>query len=174
MKILVGYASAHGSTAEIAEFIGKELADRDFDVTVMNVADVTNVDAYNAFVLGSAIHAGMWLAEMSQFFERFQAKLKTAPIAFFVTCVRVLEEGGYEHVMREYINHKVLDPLNIREITAFAGRLEMNAVDWDERWTLAARYDGLRTPGTYNNDFRDWQAIRRWARRMADHLLLPG
>ena len=56
MEILVGYASAHGSTAEIATFIGKELEQREFKVTVANVADIKSLEGYNAYVLGSAIH----------------------------------------------------------------------------------------------------------------------
>ncbi len=170
MNILIGYASAHGSTAEIAEFIGRELAQRGFTITVRNVADVESVDEYDAFVLGSAIHAMMWLTEMSQFLEHFKDKFQEAPVAFFITCIRVLESDGYEHVLQEYVNHRVLDQLNLKSLTAFAGRLEMSAVDWDERWTLAARYDGVTPPGTYNNDFRDWDTISAWAQQIADIL----
>jgi menaquinone-dependent protoporphyrinogen oxidase len=171
MNILVAYASAHGSTAEIAEFIGKELAHRDFKITVSNVVDVTSVDEYDAFVLGSAIHAGMWLTEMSRFLERFQPKLAVAPVVFFMTCIRVLEPDGYQHALRDYVNQRVLDQINLKDLTAFAGRLQMDAVDWGERWTLAANYDGLTPPGTHNNDYRDWAKIRAWARKIADKLL---
>ena len=172
MKILVAYASAHGSTAEVAEFIGKELAHRDFDVTVSNVMDVQSVTPYNAFILGSAIHAGMWLTDMSQFLDRFQNDIKDAPVAFFITCIRILEPNGYDHVLREYVNHRVLDRMNVKRLTAFAGRLDLDNVDWEERWTLAARYDGLEPPGSYNSDFRDWDAIRAWTTKVADDLLI--
>ena len=47
----------------------------------------------------------------------------------------------------------------------------MSAVDWEERWTLAARYDGAGAPGSYNNDFRDWDLIRAWTSRVAEDLL---
>jgi menaquinone-dependent protoporphyrinogen oxidase len=173
MKLLIAYASAHGSTVEIAEFIARELREHDFDVTVLNVVNVDSVDAYDAFILGSAIHATMWLHEMSQFLERFEAALKVKPVLFFVTCIRVLEPGGEQHVLREYGNHPVLDKLKLKALTAFAGRLELSAVDWDERWTLAARYDGKAPPGHFNHDFRDWEKIRDWARSAAD-LLLPA
>ena len=173
MKLLVAYASAHGSTAEIAEFIGKELGKREFDVTVQDTAEVQSLEGYDALVLGSAIQAGMWLTEMSQFLDRFQPVLAVKPIFFFVTCIRVLEPDGYKHVMQEYLYHQVLDKMNIKAVTAFAGRLELDAVDWDERWTLAARYDGANPPGTYNRDFRDWNKIRAWSQHIAD-ILLPA
>jgi menaquinone-dependent protoporphyrinogen IX oxidase len=83
----------------------------------------------------------------------------------------VLEKDGYEHALKEYVNHRMLDALNIKSVTAFAGRLELNAVDWEDRWTLAARYDGKEPPGSYNRDFRDWHKIRAWAHEVADKLL---
>ena len=174
MNILTGYATAHGSTAEVADFIGQELERREFAVTVANVADVISVADYDAFVLGSAVHDGMWLTEMSQFLERFQDKLKIAPMLYFMTCVRVLEQGGEAHARQEYANHRVLNELNVKEIAVFAGRLELETVDWDQRWTLAARYDGSRPGGSFNRDFRDWEKIRAWTQRAADHLLMPG
>lgn len=174
MNILVAYATAHGSTAEVAAFIGQELEKRDYSVVVANVTAVTSVNDYDAFVLGSPVHDGMWLTEMSQFLERFEDRLKAAPVAYFMTCIRVLEDDGYDHCLQEYVNHRVLNDLNITEITAFAGQLELDAVDWDERWALAARYDGNSPPGSYNRDFRDWDTIGDWARQVADSLLLPG
>lgn len=170
MNILVGYASAHGSTAEIAQEIGKVLQEYKLNVTVANVADVESVDDYDGFVLGSAIHAGMWLTEMSQFITRFGDKVAVRPFYYFMTCIRVLEDFGTEHVVTNYINHQIMSKLRPREIVAFAGRLEMNAVNWEDRWTLSARYDGSGVPGSYDNDFRDWDKIREWARHVADDL----
>ncbi len=173
MQLLIAYASVHGSTAEIAEFIGNELRQRDFTVTVKNMNDVESVDEYDAFILGSAIHGTMWLQEMSVFLDEFKDSLTVKPLLVFITCVRVLEPDGYAHVLREYVNHPVLDKLNLKSLTAFAGRLDYSEIDWNERWTLAARYDGNRSPGSYSQDFRDWNKIRNWAASVAD-ILLPA
>lgn len=170
MNVLIGYASAHGSTAEVAQFIGSVLKEKGFTATAAEVAHIQSVEGYDAFVLGSAIHGGMWLTAMSQFLTRFENQLAEKPVFFFITCIRVLEEGGYQHAIEEYVNHTMLEKIGARELTAFAGRLEMNAVDWQERWTLAARYDGLQPPGSYNNDFRNWDAIRAWAEKVAGQL----
>ena len=170
MKILVGYASAHGSTAEIAQEIGKVLAEYQYTVTVADVAEVTAVDDYDGFILGSPIHAAMWLTEMSQFLSRFNDQLAVKPFYFYITCIRVLEADGMEHVIKEYVNHAVLNRLHVRETTAFAGKMTLQDVDWDERWTLAARFDGQNPAGSYNSDFREWDKIRQWARHVADGL----
>lgn len=170
MKILVGYASAHGSTAEIAEFMGRIFEERQFEVKVANVATVESVEDYDAFVLGSAIHAGMWLTEFSQFLSRFEETLMAKPVYMFITCIRVLEADGYQHAVENYVNHSVTNKIGVREIHPLAGKLEMSAVDWNDRWTLAAQYDGSRTPGSYNNDFRNWDAIRDWTTHVANKL----
>jgi menaquinone-dependent protoporphyrinogen oxidase len=170
MKLLVAYASAHGSTAEIAQFMGRILAAYDIDVTVANVADVEDVSEYDTFVLGSAVHANIWLQEMLQFIDRFHKQIEPKTCFFFITCIRILEEGGYEHVIREYVNRKLLEALNVREVVAFAGKLEINAVDWDERWLLALRYDGATVPGRFNHDYRDWEAIAKWTISIAKEL----
>jgi menaquinone-dependent protoporphyrinogen oxidase len=170
MNVLVGYASAHGSTAEIARFMADILEERGLKATVSSVAEIESVDAYDAVVVGSAIHGGMWLTEMSQFLAKFADALAKKPVYVFITCIRVLEEGGYQHSIEEYVNHSVLDKIGVRDVAAFAGKLEMNAVDWQERWTLSARYDGSEPPGTYNNDFRNWDTIRAWTVKVVEQL----
>src|SRR5687768_15627525 len=71
MKVLIAYASMHGSTEEAARFIKRILDAFNLDVTVAAVQDVESVTNYDAFILGSAIEGGMWLHEMSIFMERF-------------------------------------------------------------------------------------------------------
>ena len=75
MKVLVGYATVHGSTVEVAQRIGDVLTQQGLDVTVADVKTLTHVDGYDAFVLGTAIHAGTWLPELKGFFRAFESQL---------------------------------------------------------------------------------------------------
>jgi menaquinone-dependent protoporphyrinogen oxidase len=162
-KILIGYASAHGSTAEVAEFIGKVLQEHDFEVTVRSVDDVTAVSDYDTYILGSAIHAGMWLTPMSVFFEKYEDQMAGKPVYFFMTCIRVLEPDGKQHALANYVHHETMEKLAVRDIGVFAGKLSWDEIDLQERWTLSLRFDGMEVPGVRNDDFRDWSAIRAWA-----------
>ena len=54
-KILVTYASRTGTTAGVAEAIGKTLAESGAEVDVRAVADVKDLTPYDAVVAGSAI-----------------------------------------------------------------------------------------------------------------------
>jgi menaquinone-dependent protoporphyrinogen oxidase len=172
MRILVAYASAHGSTREVAEFIGRILSAYSANVTVADVRDVQKIDQYDGYVLGSAIHGGMWLQEMCAFTDRFTQKLASKPSYFWITCIRTLEPEGYEHARKYYVDHKTLESFNVRDIAVFTGKLNTSAITRQEQWYLAANYDGKIAAGGIKHDFRDWQAIASWAVSIARDLNL--
>ncbi len=170
MKVLVGYATVHGSTAEEAQRIADVLTKRGHIVTVADVKTLTHVDGYEAFVLGTAIEASTWLPEFKAFFKAFESQLADKPIYIWVNCIRVMEEYGMSHVMEFYMEPELTKNLNVRSRTAFAGKLDLKTVDWDERWSLAARYDGHAWPTNFDGDFRDWDKIDEWATLTANDL----
>jgi menaquinone-dependent protoporphyrinogen oxidase len=167
MKVLLGYASAHGSTAEIAKEIGQIVKGYGLDVTVEPIQDVQNIESYDAFIFGTAIHAGTWLPELTTFLRKSLSRIGNKPTYFFITCVRVMEVDGPQHVMEFYMIPEILQSLNVRNKAAFAGKLALNSVDWNERWTLAARYDGSTWPNNFDGDFRDWNKIQSWASKIS-------
>ncbi len=171
MKVLVAYASGHGSTAEVAQFIGERLKEYDFDVTISAVDAVQSAAGYDAYVIGSPIYGGMWLTEFSQFLERFETELASKPLYMWMMCIRILEKDGLEYAQQEYIYQPIVKKLGTREVQFFAGKLNLDKIDWEERWTLAARYEGEVLPGTRNDDYRDWNAIRIWAMKLRDELM---
>ncbi|MEO8391796.1 MAG: flavodoxin domain-containing protein [Chloroflexota bacterium] len=170
MKILVAYASAHGSTKEVAEFIGRVLQTYNAEVTVANVADVKSVEGYDSYVLGSAIHASLWLQEMCEFVERFEDPLSKKPMFFWVSCIRALEDDGRAHALKYYFDYKTMEAFDVREVGVLTGKLNVSAVNRQEQWFLTANYDGKLTPGNINHDYRDWQATARWANGIAQDL----
>jgi menaquinone-dependent protoporphyrinogen oxidase len=170
MNILIAYASAHGSTAAVGQEIGRIFEECGLNITVANIKQVRSVRDYDVLVLGSAIHSGAWLPEMTAFFRAFQTDLVSKPIYLWVSCIRVLEQFGEEHVLEFYLDKEILNPLSIRNIAVFPGRLNLEATDWNERWTLAARYDGSTWPSSFDGDFRDWEKIRTWSKSIATEL----
>lgn len=172
MKILVVYASAHGSTKEVAEFIGRIFNAYNAEVTVANVSDVSSVDGFDAFVLGSAIHGGLWLQEMCNFTDRFKSQLARKPSFFWINCIRALEPDGYDHALKYYVDHNTLRTFNVRDVAVFTGKLNTAAITRQEQWYLAANYDGKMMAGNLNDDFRDWQAIASWTISIAADLQL--
>jgi menaquinone-dependent protoporphyrinogen oxidase len=172
MRILVAYASAHGSTREVAEFIGRILSVYNAEVTIADTKAIQSIEGYDVFVLGSAIHGGMWLQEMCAFTDRYAKGLAARPTYFWITCIRALEDEGREHALRYYVDRKTLQALNVRDVAVFTGKLTTSAISHQEQWYLTTNYDGKLAAGGINHDFRDWQAIAGWVNAIAKDLHL--
>jgi menaquinone-dependent protoporphyrinogen oxidase len=86
-KILVAYASRNGSTAGVAEAIGKTLSESGAQVDVRPMQDVSDLTPYQAVVAGSAIRGGEWLPEAIQFVQTYRTTLAQKPFAAFLVCI---------------------------------------------------------------------------------------
>src|SRR5512139_3569288 len=86
-KILVTYASRAGSTAGVAEAIGKTLSEKGAQVDVIPMADVKDLSPYEAVVAGSAIRAAKWLPEAVRFIQTHRSTLAQKPFAMFTVCI---------------------------------------------------------------------------------------
>ena len=84
MLVLVGYASAHGSTRQIAERVGSigsaAAASRSAS---SRSASLHDLEPYDAVVLGSAIHHGAWLPEATEVVRANAEVLAAKPVWLF-------------------------------------------------------------------------------------------
>ena len=161
-KILVTYASRAGSTAEVAEAIGKTLSEGGAQVDIMPMNDVKNLSSYQAVVAGSAIRGSKWLPEAVQFVQTHRSTLAQKQFAMFTVCITMAMKNaenyragaaGWVAPVRAMV--KPLDE------GFFAGMLDFSKlpVNWDTlmlRLTVAL---GIFPRG----DHRDWNAIHNWA-----------
>ena len=173
MRILTVYASAHGSTAEVGHFIAGVLQARGVEVDAKAAGEARPVEGYDAYILGSAVHNGLWLPEMATFVRQLRSVVSDKPVYLWLTCMRAIEPGGYAYVTNNYLPNLLSRTLSFRRIGIFAGKIDMTTINPDEAWILTFRYDGSRDPFTLGGDHRDWNAIRAWAGQIADDLL-PG
>jgi menaquinone-dependent protoporphyrinogen oxidase len=159
--ILVTYASRNGSTAGVAEAIGKTLSEGGALVEVRPMQEVTDLTPYGAVVAGSAIQAGQWLPEAMQFVRTYQSALARKPFATFTVCMTMaIKDGQYREGVSEWLNpvRALVQPvseglfagaLDLRKVPSFADRLKF-------RLSVAM---GVWSEG----DHRDWNAVRAWA-----------
>jgi menaquinone-dependent protoporphyrinogen oxidase len=159
-RVLVAAASRHGATAEIAERIGQTLRVRGCDVTIADAANVATLDGYRAVVLGSAVYAGHWLDDAKALADRVAAQ-RPRPAVWLFSSGPVGDPPKPDE-----------DPVDVAAITeatapedhrVFAGRIDKGKLRFAERAIMIA----VRAP---EGDFRDWDAIDRWAGAIADAL----
>ena len=168
-KILVTYASGTGSTAGVAEAIGKTLADNGSQVDVLPMNDVKDLTQYQAVVAGSAVQAGKWLPEAMQFIRVNQQQLARKPFASFLVCMTLAMPKA-----DEYRAHVAtwMDPVNamVRPVSQglFAGALDTRKIpSFGDR--LKFRMSVMM--GVWKEgDHRDWKAIQSWASTLAPKL----
>lgn len=164
MRILVAAASRHGSTREIAEAIADELRKDALEVDVRAAAEVVTVDGYEAVVLGSAVYVGDWLPEAREFVERHGERLAAMPVWLFSSGPLGAEDpqprGDPQRI------GDLIEAAGPREHRVFVGRLDRQALGFGERLVVKV----VRAP---EGDFRDWQAIRAWARAIGAALAAP-
>lgn len=174
MKVLVSAASKHGATSEVAEEIAKELREalqergdeggEDAAVEVRPPEEVNSVEDYDAVVLGSAVYAGHWLESARELAERHASALSERPTWLFS-----VGPIGNPPKPEE-------DPVDVAAILGatkawghrvFAGKLDRGKLGFAEKAMVLA----LRAP---EGDFREWEAIRNWARDIGAALQAPA
>jgi menaquinone-dependent protoporphyrinogen oxidase len=162
--VLVGYATAAGSTRGVAERIAARLLDAGLPVTCAPLGPEVQPAAFRAWVLGSAVHAMAWLPAATEFLTR----AATTPRPCWAFSVGGLPPTG--RVRRWMVGQEARRVqrgfpagLALRDHQVFAGVLSTAGVNWPGR--LFWRALGGR-PG----DQRDWAAIDRWATAVAAQL----
>ncbi|HEU5015051.1 MAG TPA: flavodoxin domain-containing protein [Roseiflexaceae bacterium] len=164
MTILVAVASKHGSTRAIAESIAEQLRSANLPVDLRAAGEVNDLSGYDAVILGSAVYAGSWLPEARKFAARFHAKLAQVPVWVFSS-----GPVGADNPQPRDDPQQLAAPLGmvpVRDHRVFAGKLELDDLGFGER--LIAKV--VSAP---EGDFRDWDAISRWAREIATALQAP-
>ncbi|GAA4282974.1 flavodoxin domain-containing protein [Brevibacterium daeguense] len=176
MRVLIGYSSAHGSTAEIARRIAAVLRDtpkaevRDpltaevretLTVEVRPLEDVHRLEGFDAVVLGSAIHSQSWLPEAAEFVERHSAELRARPVWLF----SVGMSGALPRFLRAPAkaaqNRKLAEALREQARPRGHGLFSgVAAAEEFPRWVRIV----LRAIGGRLGDLRDWEEIDDWAR----------
>ena len=163
-KILVAYASESGTTAEVAEAIGEVLCQEGNTVETKWVKNVKDLNGYDAVIIGSAIQYDRWMPEAAELVKANQKILQQLPVAYFFTCLvlhKLNPKGDLE--AKEYSDklQALVPQVKPVSIGGFAGVLDYSNMCFFPRLILKAI---LSKKGVKEGDYRDWDAIRAWAK----------
>jgi menaquinone-dependent protoporphyrinogen oxidase len=148
-RLLVVYATKHGSTQQVAEAIGAAVAD-EADVRLLRAGERRELPAgADVIVLGAPLYSGRWHRDAHRFLKRHRTELGPTPLAVFGMGPREDDPQAWRRsraqLDRALAKHAWLVPA---AVALFGGA------------DPAGRAHGER------HDLRDWTVIEGWARKL--------
>ncbi|MFP5255759.1 MAG: flavodoxin domain-containing protein [Acidimicrobiia bacterium] len=166
-KVLVAYASKHGSTAALAEAVAKGLEERGLDVDLVQAGRVRSLEPYRAVVVGSAVYMGRWRPEAKRLLRRHRRALTERDLWLFSSGPVGEQPAGLDDpkAARWLRPPKVTalgEALGAHDHAVFGGSVTDEG-GFMRRKMAQGTPDELR-------DLRDWDEVRAWAGKVADAL----
>jgi menaquinone-dependent protoporphyrinogen oxidase len=158
-KTLITYTTKQGSTREVAEEIATILEERAIETDVMPVEQCTDVSGYDAVVFGAPLYMGKLHKPGARFLAQHERSLAARPLAIFALGPRGTHESRAQaqKQLDRAIERSLLMPISV---ALFDGVIRPDALRFP--WNRMAA-----------GDWRDWDAIRAWARALAMTLERP-
>jgi menaquinone-dependent protoporphyrinogen oxidase len=185
-RILVTYATMAGSTTEVAQAVGEELAMGGLDVDVKPINEIRSLEGYDGVVVGAPMIMG-WHRDAARFLKKHREEFKRITLAVFVLAMSLTQTGetslegvpvfldenlpkppqkmGSLSFRERYarLSHylqpilKATRPVKPMSIGVFGGRLEYGRLKW---WAVLFAMLIIRAPA---GERRNWPVIRSWA-----------
>ncbi len=164
-KVLMAYASTHGSTQEIAGVVAEVLGENGYTVDLQPMRKVRSLEGYQAVVLGAPLYMFHLHKDALRFLKRHQQALMEKPVAIFASGpFGKGDEAEWQEI------HRQLE----QELGKFPWLAPV------AREVMGGKFDPTRLRFPFNllpalkqipaNDLRDWPAIRGWASSLAGKL----
>lgn len=172
-EILIIYASFHGSTAQIAEFMGERLEQKGISVSVKSIDDDIDFSSCNGIIMGAPIHRGKWMTDAEEFIKKHRKKVEQLPFACFYTCMSKAKQPPSESTLDELSSYQtamtdLFPTVPSSHIGSFAGVLDYNKCNF---LTKVVMWLILRKNDLEAGDYRDWQAIAKWLSFITNYLI---
>ena len=170
-EVLIAYCTRSGSTAEVAEAIGKTVSGFGFAAKVKPIADVESIAAGTEVVLGTALYIGHFPKEFHRFLDRFEAELARVRPWVFVLGPTERERKQFaaaeEQARRELSKHSSLHPADMRVL---GGKFDPEHLNLAFPMSLVMKVPGNPLRKLPACDVRDWDWVGRWAQAIAEEI----
>jgi menaquinone-dependent protoporphyrinogen oxidase len=175
-----------GSTAEVAQAVGEEIASCGYHVDVLPLSEIKNLEVYDGVVVGGPMIMG-WHRAALRFLKKHRAAFQRIPLAVFVLAMSLtqtgetsvggvpvsvdedlpkppVKEGSLSFRERYASLSNYLQPIlqaarpgKPVSIAVFGGRLDYGRLKW---WAVLFAMLIIQAPA---GERRNWPAIRAWA-----------
>ncbi len=161
-KILLAYGTVAGSTAEVAEFVAKEMEQGGALVDVIPVESVKDITGYDAVIVGTAVRIFKILRKTKRFLNRHRNDLRKVPVAYFLLCLTMGQDTPDNvRQAKEYAKPMlaIKDPVSLGLFGGVIDHTKLNDIF------------GKTMKAVPEQDNRDWEKIRTWARETLPKLI---
>ena len=169
MRVLVVYATHYGATKGIAEKIAETLRDQHLAVVLRSADDDFSrlpEEDFDAFVIGSAIHAGGWIGSGVDFVRNNVVTLATRPTWLFSSGpIGDKSEGQPQPDPKQIAEFR--RTLNVKGHFVFGGAFDPATADLSRVNWLERQFASHVLPV---GDWRNWDQIAAWANAIAVEL----
>jgi len=161
MKVLISVASRHGATAQIGEALAKALSDNGVPAELRAPEQVTDLEGYDAVVLGSGVYLGRWLPAARSLVKRVSGQLNGRPVWLFSS--GPVGDRSREESRPPVNASAIIAATAAREHRVFSGRMERAQLGVLHRVIMAVMHIA-------DGDDRDWAEIAAWGKQIAEQL----
>jgi menaquinone-dependent protoporphyrinogen oxidase len=158
--VLVTYGSKRGGTREIAAAIAETMLNEGIDAELADAEEVRSLDGYDAVIIGGALYMNRWHRAARKLISRNVDELRARPVWLFSS--GPLDNSANEHLLpptNQVAN--LMARIGARDHVMFGGRLAPDATGFPAK-AMAKKLAG---------DWREWHAIRAWAKDVAQAIL---
>jgi menaquinone-dependent protoporphyrinogen oxidase len=177
MRALIVFGSRYGSSAEIAEEIGKIMGNEGVEVDLVDLRKnkIENIHHYDLVIVGSGIKMAKWTKEPLKFLKKNKSALKDKKVALFVSCGAPL--GGKEKIDEAwelYLKKIASENLSGEPVSMglFGGVFDPDAnhgLMYKMAMKMAKKgYEKQGVDTSKRYDYRNWGEIREWASKLAE------
>lgn len=148
-----------GGTEGIGRMIAAALAERGVKAIAVPADDVKGIEAFDAVIVGGALYANRWPANVRRFVRRNVRQLRRVPVWFFSS--GPLDDSADREAIAPPTEIAVLaERVGAKGHVTFGGRLDPDAKSFPAR----------EMAKTSSGDFRNPERVRAWAGQLADEL----
>jgi len=193
LRVLLVYATRHGSTREVADAVAEELRATGHEVDQRPAAEAPGPAGYDAVVVGGPMIMG-WRRHAVRFVAKHRKELAELSLAFFITAASLTDCGESDvqgvpivkdpwlakaprdaaklrskerYALPQHYLGAVLKkaaPVRPRSVAFFAGSLDLTTMNICEKLFV------LLVVGATPGDGRNWKAIREWGAGLGEVL----
>jgi menaquinone-dependent protoporphyrinogen oxidase len=170
-QILLIHSSVHGYTQKICEYLQRQLAAQDQQVTVASLADAPDLALFDKVYIGASIRHGKHRPALYQFIEAHRTELENKPSGFFsVSLVARKPQKNTPQTnsyMQQFLQQSVWQPTLLQ---VFGGNLDYQGYGAMDRNIIRFIMWITKGPTDPNTkvEFTDWHKVDEFAQQIIE------